>query len=76
MIPVYNGEKYIEKCLASVLNQTYIHLQIIVVDDGSLDHSIEVCQRIAATGHRIQVIHTENHGVSHARNTGLSVATG
>ena len=75
IIPVYNAEKYIERCLSSVLNQTYRNLQIIVVDDGSTDRSRMICDSFAKDN-RVIVIHQENKGVSAARNRALRMAEG
>ncbi len=72
IIPVYNGEKYIRRCLDSVINQTYNDIQIIVINDGSIDNT----ENILKTYSDIVLINKENEGVSKARNTGLSLATG
>ena len=71
VIPVYNVEKYLERCLDSILNQSYSNLQIIIVDDGSTDTSGKICDRYAMKDSRIQVFHKENGGLSDARNFGL-----
>lgn len=76
IVPVYNVEKYIEKCLDSIINQTYENLQIILIDDGSSDASGRICDEYAEKDSRIQVIHQENRGVSNARNHGLNLAKG
>lgn len=76
IVPVYNVEKYVEKCLASILKQTYTNLEIIVVDDGSTDNSYMICQAIANRDSRVKLIHKENGGLSDARNAGLEIATG
>ena len=76
IVPVYNVEKYLEKCLDSLINQTYRNLQIILVDDGSRDSSGTICDRYAAQDNRIQVIHKKQSGVSAARNTGLEAVKG
>ena len=76
IIPVYNLEGYISYCLESVCRQTYQSLEILVVDDGSTDHSVEVCQSFAQKDSRIRIIQKENGGVSSARNRGLAEATG
>ena len=76
IIPVYNVEKYLEKCLNSIINQTYKNLEIILVDDGSLDNSGAICDIYASKDNRIKVIHQENSGVSAAKNNGLKEATG
>lgn len=76
IVPVYNVEKYLEKCLDSLIDQTYRNLQIILVDDGSGDSSGTICDRYAAQDNRIQVIHKKQSGVSAARNTGLEAVKG
>lgn len=76
IVPVYNIEQYVERCLLSLLAQTYKNIEIIVVIDGSKDTSYEICQKIAKMDDRIKLIVQENKGVSAARNTGLSYATG
>ena len=76
IIPVYNAEKYLNECIASACKQTFRNLEIILVDDGSKDNSLEICKSWAARDERILVIHKENGGVSSARNTGLEAATG
>ena len=76
IIPIYNAEDYIEKCLNSIINQDYRSLEILVINDGSNDGSLEICKRIALHDERIQIISTENCGVSRARNKGLSLASG
>ncbi len=76
IVPVYNVEKYIEKCIDSILNQTYKDFELILVDDGSTDNSGVICDEYAKKDNRIKVIHKVNGGVSHARNMGLEVALG
>ena len=76
IIPVYNVEKYLDKCVASVVNQTYTNLEIILVDDGSPDNCPAMCDAWKANDSRIKVIHQQNGGLSHARNEGLKIATG
>lgn len=76
IIPVYNIEAYLERCIASAVNQTYPNLEIILVDDGSSDRSPQICDEWAAKDSRIKVIHQKNSGVSVSRNTGLTHATG
>jgi glycosyltransferase involved in cell wall biosynthesis len=76
IVPVYNVEKYIQKCVGSIIGQAYSNLEIILVDDGSPDNSGQMCDEYAATDSRITVIHKQNGGVSSARNAGLDVATG
>ena len=76
IIPVYNVEKYIEKCVKSISNQDYENIEIILVDDGSTDHSGLIIDKLKMEDHRIIVIHQDNQGVSSARNAGLSAASG
>lgn len=76
IIPVYNKEAYIEKSLHSVLEQSFTDLEVIAVNDGSTDHSLEILQRLASQDARISVIDIPNGGVSNARNTGLTHARG
>ena len=76
IIPVYNVEQYLNRCLESVCNQTYYNLEIILIDDGSTDESGKMCDKWAEKDSRIKVIHKENGGLSSARNAGLDVANG
>ena len=76
IIPVYKVEKYVERCIQSVINQTYENLQIILVDDGSPDICGKICDEYAKKDHRIEVIHKSNGGLSDARNKGLEIAKG
>ena len=76
VVPVYNAEKYLDKCIQSIINQKYSNLEIILVDDGSKDNSLELCKKYAESDKRIKVIHKENEGVSTARNSGIEVASG
>lgn len=76
IVPVYNVEKYLENCLNSIINQTYKNLEIILVNDGSLDNSGTICDDYAKRDSRIKVIHQKNCGVSAAKNNGLKEATG
>lgn len=76
IIPVYNVEKYLNRCVDSVLKQTYKNLEIILVDDGSTDCSGKICDSIKEKDCRVNVIHKQNGGLSSARNAGLDVATG
>ena len=76
IIPVYKVEKYIVKCVESILAQTYRNLEIILVDDGSPDNCPGICDEFAALDTRVRVIHKDNSGVSDARNIGLNVAKG
>lgn len=76
IIPLYNVECYLSQCIESVLAQTYINFELILIDDGSSDKSLDICHLYASKDKRIKVIHTTNQGVSSARNTGLDYATG
>lgn len=76
IIPVYNAERYLEECLNSILRQSFQDYEIIVVNDGSKDQSLQICQKISDGDARVQVFTTENKGVSHARNFGLKHAVG
>ncbi|WP_160689425.1 glycosyltransferase [Clostridium sp. C2-6-12] len=76
IVPVYNVEKYLPQCINSLINQTFKNLEIILVDDGSLDTSGEICDEFSKIDNRIIVIHKENNGLSSARNAGLEIAKG
>lgn len=76
IIPVYNVEPYLRQCLDSVLNQTYKDIEIIIIDDGSTDHSGEICDKYLKYDNRVIVIHKNNEGLGMARNTGLGLAQG
>lgn len=76
IVPVYKVEDYLEKCVNSILDQTYRNLEIILVDDGSPDKCPEICDNLAQKDKRIKVIHKKNGGVSSARNLGIESATG
>lgn len=76
IIPVYNVEMYLSRCVESVLRQTYSNLEIILVNDGSTDHCGEICDSFTKLDRRVKVIHKENGGLSSARNAGLEVAKG
>ena len=76
IVPIYNVESYLCKCIDSIINQTYKNLEIILVDDGSPDNCGKICDRYAASDERIRVIHQENGGLSAARNAGLKIMTG
>ena len=76
IIPVYNAERFLRRCLNSVLNQSYSNWECIIVDDGSKDSSPAICDEYVKTDSRFKVIHKENGGVSRARNTGLSLVVG
>lgn len=76
IIPIYNVEKYIHKCIDSIINQTYKNLEIILVDDGSPDNCGKICDEYAKKDRRIKVIHKENGGISDARNFALDIFKG
>ncbi len=76
IIPVYDSAAYVEKCLRSVMMQTYQNIEILVVDDGSTDGSSAVLERLAGEDPRIRLVRQENSGVASARNRGLELATG
>ncbi|PXX52508.1 glycosyl transferase family 2 [Hungatella effluvii] len=74
--PVYNVEKYIKRCIDSILEQTYSDIEVILVDDGSKDSTGKICDEYAISDQRIKVVHKENGGLGIARNSGLEMATG
>ena len=76
IIPVYNVDKYLPKCIDSIINQTYKNLEIILIDDGSTDSSPKICDEYMNKDSRIIVIHKDNGGLSSARNKGIEVAKG
>ena len=76
IIPVYNNEQYIEKCIQSVLNQTFENFEVIVINDGSTDKSGEILEKLNREDSRIILIEQKNQGVAVARNRGMNKATG
>lgn len=76
IIPVYNGSKYIDECLSSVVNQTYKNLEIIIIDDGSTDNSVDIIKKWSTKDNRIVLYENENHGVSYTRNFGIQKSSG
>ena len=76
IVPVYNVEKYLSRCIDSILNQTFDDFELILIDDGSPDHSGAICDDYAKKDNRILVIHKENGGLSDARNAGINIASG
>ena len=76
IVPIYNVELYLKRCIDSILNQTYTNSEIILVDDGSLDNCPQICDDYEKKDSRIKVIHKENGGLSEARNVGLKMASG
>ena len=76
IVPVYKTEKYLERCLNSIINQTYKNIEIILVDDGSPDNCPDICDNYQKKDKRIKIIHKNNEGLSDARNKGIELATG
>ena len=76
VVPIYKVEKYLDKCVDSLINQTYKNLEIILVDDGSPDSCPHICDEYAKKDSRIKVVHKKNGGLSDARNAGMKIATG
>ena len=76
IIPVYNAEKYLEKCVESILCQTFEDFELLLIDDGSTDHSASLCDEFSKQDSRIKVCHLPNGGVSKARNCGINHAQG
>lgn len=76
IIPVYNAEKYIKQCVKSIMDQSYNNFEVLLIDDGALDCSGEICDVLAKEDQRIRVFHQKNRGTSGARNTGLKMAVG
>ena len=76
IIPVYNAEKYIRECLESVISQEFQDYEVLVVNDGSKDGSLKICEEFSAKNEKVKIYSTENKGVSHARNYGMKHASG
>ena len=76
IVPIYNREECLKRCIESIRNQTYQNLEIILVDDGSMDNSPEICDDYLKVDSRIKVVHKKNGGLSSARNAGMQIATG
>lgn len=76
IVPVYNVENYLSRCIDSIVNQTYKELEIILVNDGSTDRCPQICEEYAALDQRIQVVHKSNGGLSDARNVGIDMSSG
>ena len=76
IIPVYNGEKYLQRCFNTIQNQTYNDFEVIIVDDGSTDRTGNICDNMSKVDSRFRVIHKHNEGVARARNVALMQAKG
>lgn len=76
VLPIYNVEKYLDRCMDSVVNQTYRNIEILLVDDGATDSCPDICEKWAKKDERVKVIHKQNAGLGMARNTGIDNATG
>lgn len=76
IVPIYRVEPYLDRCIRSLVDQTYYNLEIILIDDGSPDKCPEICDEWEKKDHRIKVIHKENGGLSDARNAGMQIMTG
>lgn len=76
IVPIYNNEQFLNRCIRSIVNQSYSNLEIILINDGSTDQTPNICDKFAGQDERIKVIHKENDGVAIARNTGLDIAAG
>ena len=76
IVPIYNVEKYLDCCLKSIMMQTYKNLEIILVNDGSIDNSLKICYKYKKIDDRIIVINNKNCGVSCSRNKGIDISTG
>lgn len=76
VVPIYNSEKYLKRCLDSLVNQTYHNIEILLIDDGSTDSSAQICNAYEKNDGRITVFHNDNHGVSYSRNFGIDRSNG
>ena len=76
IIPIYNSEAFLDKCIQSAINQSYKNIEVILVDDGSIDSSGEICDNYSSIDNRIKTIHKNNGGLVNARKTGLKSSTG
>ncbi|WP_418776247.1 glycosyltransferase family 2 protein [Holdemanella biformis] len=75
IIPVYNASKYVSRCIESILNQSYKNIELIIINDGSTDNSLEICNKYKNSFSKIQIVSIENNGVSNARNIGIELCT-
>ena len=76
IVPVYNVEKYLHRCVDSILLQTFTDFELLLIDDGSTDKSVDICDKYALKDSRIRVFHKKNGGVSSARNLGIKKSSG
>lgn len=76
IVPIYNAEEYINSCIESLLNQSFVDYEIVLIDDGSTDKSFQICKKIQSTDRRIKLFHQENQGVSSARKLGVAKSAG
>ena len=76
IVPVYNASEFITKCIESVINQAYKDFELIIINDGSTDNSLEICQSFAIQDKRIKIVNKENSGVSTSRNIGIKESSG
>lgn len=76
IVPIYNSEKYLGKCIDSLINQSYKNFELLLIDDGSKDDSLSICNKYAALDSRVKVHHKENEGIAKTRNYGLQAASG
>ncbi len=76
IVPVHNVEEYLDKCISSIVKQTYKNIEVILIDDGSTDGSGKICDEYAEKDARVRVVHQKNSGVSHTRNSGIDLALG
>lgn len=76
IVPVYNGERYLHECIESILNQSFTDFELILVDDGSLDKSGQICDEYAKKDQRIRVIHKNNEGINATRRRGVQESKG
>ena len=76
IVPVYNAQKYLKKCIDSIINQTYKNIEILLINDGSKDKSLKICKEYEKKDSRIIVIDKQNKGVSNTRNVGIKKSTG
>ena len=76
IVPVYNVEEYLQRCIDSILNQRFKDFELILINDGSTDNSLKICKEYSLSDSRVKVINKENGGLSSARNAGINIAKG